>query len=110
MQELSGEAPKMWGDAIIGFGRYSYRYASGRTGEWMRVGFSPRKRAISLYNMSGFGEYDQSGETNEILSRLGSYSTGKACLYIKRLADVDRDALRELISRSLSAPMGQDAD
>ncbi|MCB0116046.1 MAG: DUF1801 domain-containing protein [Caldilineaceae bacterium] len=96
MQEVTGCEPKMWGDAIIGFDSYTYQYASGRSGEWMIVGFSPRKQNITLYIMAGFDEYDA------VLERLGKYKTGKACLYIKRLDDVNVEALRELVSASVT--------
>lgn len=95
MEELSGEESKMWGTSIIGYGTYHYKYESGREGDFMRVGFSPRKAKHSLYIMAGFSKYP------EILSRLGKFKTGKSCLYINKLADVNEDALRELISASL---------
>lgn len=95
MGELTGEPAKMWGDSIVGFGSYHYVYASGREGDWMRIGFSPRKTALTLYIMSGFGEYDT------LLERLGKYKTGKSCLYIKKLEDIDRDVLTELMRQSL---------
>ncbi|RME64427.1 MAG: DUF1801 domain-containing protein [Caldilineae bacterium] len=96
MQEITGEKPEMWGDSIVGFGRYRYRYASGRQAEWMLTGFAPRKQALTLYIMSGFDAYD------DLLNRLGKFKTGKSCLYIKRLADVDLDVLRELIRQSVA--------
>ena len=95
MQEATGEEPQMWGASIVGFGSYRYKYGSGRTGEWMMVGFSPRKQNLTLYIMAGFDEYD------ELLGKLGKHSTGKSCLYIKRLADVDMAALNELIALSV---------
>ncbi len=96
MRELSGEEPKMWGPAIIGFGSYHYKYASGREGDFLRIGFSPRKQNISLYFMTG-SERDQ-----HLIKKLGKYKTGKSCLYIKKLADVDLDVLREMIISSLA--------
>jgi hypothetical protein len=108
MKEASGERPVMWGKNIIGFGSYDYRYASGREGEWMRIGFSPRNQALTLYIMDGFSEY------HELLNRLGKHKTGKACLYIKKLEDVDMGVLRELINKSYETknaigerPMGE---
>lgn len=102
MKEASGEKPAMWGENIIGFGTYNYKYASGREGEWMRIGLSPRKQNLSVYIMDGFAEY------HELLNRLGKHKIGKACLYIKRLEDVDMGALRELIKRSYdSQAMGE---
>ncbi len=93
MKEITGEPPAMWGSSIVGFGQYHYRYASGREGDWFKVGFAPRKQNLTLYLMSGFGEYDS------LLGRLGQHSTGKACLYVKRLEDVDRSVLEELVRR-----------
>jgi len=95
MQEITGEEPIMWGSSIIGFGRYHYKYASGREGEWFLTGFAPRKQALTLYIMSGFSAYD------ELLGKLGKHSIGKACLYIKKLEDVDMDVLRELVENSV---------
>jgi hypothetical protein len=102
MKEASGEEPLMWGKNIIGFGTYNYKYNSGREGEWMRIGLSPRKQSLSVYIMNGFAEY------HELLNRLGKHKTGKACLYIKKLEDVDMGVLRELIKRSYdSQAMGE---
>jgi hypothetical protein len=95
MQRLTGEPPKMWGDAIIGFGHRHYKYASGHEGDTFLTGFSPRKQNFSIYLNYGFDD-DQ-----ERLARLGKHKTGKACLYIKRLADVDRDVLEEMIAETL---------
>ena len=95
MSEVTGSEPKMWGDSIIGFGKYRYRYASGRQGEWFLVGFSPRKRNLTLYIMSGFDGYDS------LLDELGKFTTGKSCLYINKLEDIDLDTLRELVKRSV---------
>ncbi len=94
MREITKEPPRMWGDSIVGFGEYRYRYATGREGDWLAVGFSPRKQNLTLYIMDGFGGYD------ELLSRLGKHATGKSCLYLKRLSDVDTRVLRELIKTS----------
>ena len=96
MREIAGEAPAMWGSSIVGFGSYHYKYASGREGEWFLVGFSPRKQNLTLYIMSGFEEYDA------LLGRLGKFKTGKSCLYINKLADVDIPTLRELVARSVA--------
>ncbi len=95
MQDITGEEPKMWGPAIVGFGSYRYCYDSGREGDWMLVGFSPRKQSLTLYIMSGFSRYE------ELMKGLGKFKTGKSCLYLKRLSDVDRDVLRELIAQSV---------
>ncbi len=96
MQEASGEPPIMWGDSIIGFGRYKYRYASGREGDWPLTGFSPRKRDLTLYIMPGFDRYE------DLLSSLGKHKLGKSCLYIKKLEDIDLKVLSELIRQSVS--------
>jgi hypothetical protein len=91
MRSISAEPPRMWGASIIGFGQYSYRYESGHGGEFARLGLSPRGTALVVYLIAGF-------EGNEpLLARLGKHSTGKSCLYIKRLADVDEGVLRDLI-------------
>ena len=95
MQEVTGVEAKMWGDSIVGFGSYHYKYASGREADWPLVAFSPRKQNLTLYIMSGFEQYD------ELLQRLGKHSTGKACLYVKRLADIDLAVLRELVKLSV---------
>lgn len=95
MKEITGDEPAMWGGSIVGFGAYSYTYASGRGGEWFQVGFSPRKQNLTLYIMAGFDPHDA------LLSRLGKHKIGKSCLYINKLADVDRGVLRELVSRSV---------
>ena len=84
----------MWGTSIVGFGRYDYRYASGRSGTWFRVGFSPRKTAISLYLMLDLEAQE------DRLAALGKHQRGKSCLYIRRLADIDAKVLRELIEAS----------
>lgn len=94
MRKVTGEKPKMWGPAIIGFGTYHYNYDSGREGDFLRIGFSPRAQALTLYIMGGFPRYET------LMARLGKYSTGKSCLYIKRLSDVDLKALEELITAS----------
>ena len=95
MKEITGEEPKMWGGSIVGFGSYHYKYASGREGDWFVTGFSPRKQALTLYIMAGFSKYD------ELMSKLGKYKTGKSCLYIKKLDDIDEEVLRELITTSV---------
>ncbi len=94
MREATGSEPVMWSSGIVGFGTYRYRYASGHSGEWLLTGFAPRKQNITLYIMAGFEQYD------ELMQRLGTYKTGKACLYIKRLADVDLAVLKQLVVES----------
>lgn len=95
MERISGQTPKMWGDSMIGFGSYHYRYESGHEGDSFRVGFAPRKSALSVYIMPGYQDY------SEILQRLGKHAKGKACLYLKKLSDVDLSVLEELIQRAL---------
>lgn len=96
MQEESGEQPRMWGESIVGFGSYHYKYESGREGDMPIIGFSPRKQSLTLYIMPGFDEY------GGYLARLGKHTTGKSCLYVKKLEDVDLDALRELVRKSIA--------
>ncbi len=95
MAEVTGDDGAMWGTSIVGFGSYHYTYATGREGDWFKVGFSPRKQNLTLYIMSGFDEYEP------MLERLGKHSTGKSCLYVKRLSDVDTDVLRDLVETSV---------
>ena len=95
MSRLSGETAKMWGPSIVGFGIHHYRYESGREGVTPAIAFSPRKPAIVLYGLSG------SVEGDEGLAKLGNVTTGKGCIYIKRLSDVNLDALEGLISKSM---------
>ena len=95
MTRLSGHQPVLWG-SIVGFGLYHYKYESGREGDMFLTGFSPRKTALTAYIMGGFTAYD------DLMSRLGKYKIGKACLYITRLSNVDRGVLEELIGQSLS--------
>ena len=95
MQQITKEEPKMWGPSIVGFGSYHYKYESGREGDWMQIGFSPRKQNITLYLIPGSERYQ------ELMNKLGKYSTGKACLYVKRLSDVNVDVLKELITESV---------
>ena len=95
MAEITGSTGVMWGSSILGFGTYHYRYASGREGTFFETGFSPRKRALTLYVMAGFSEYE------DLLGGLGRHTTGKSCLYVRRLADVDLGVLRDLLARSV---------
>jgi hypothetical protein len=100
MKEVTGEEASMWGTSIVGFGSYHYKYASGRKGDWMKVGFSPRKQNLTLYIMDGFKDYD------ELLSKLGKHKTGKSCLYINKLEDVDQHVLKELVKQSVESVSG----
>ena len=95
MQEATGSPPAMWGTSIVGFGSYRYRYASGREGDWMLTGFSPRVQSLTLYIMAGFARY------GALLAKLGKHGTGGSCLYIKRLADVDLTVLTKLVEESV---------
>lgn len=95
MKKITKAEPKMWGTSIIGFGTYHYKYKSGQEGDWMQVGFSPRKQAMTLYIMSGFSRYE------ELLSKLGKFKTGKSCLYLKKAEDIDMKILKELVAQSV---------
>lgn len=103
MQEISGAAPQMWGDSIVGFGKYRYKYASGQTGEWFRVGFAPRKQNLTLYLMGGIYVAQNAAEGQNLLTQLGKHKLGKGCLYIKKLSDVDMGVLRELVQHTVNA-------
>lgn len=92
MKTITKEEPKMWGTSIIGFGDVHYKYASGREGDWFKVGFSPRKANISLYLMGC-----DISKANNLLENLGKHKTGKGCLYVNKLADIDKNVLKELI-------------
>ncbi len=95
MRQVTGLEPQMWGESIVGFGDAHYKYASGREGDWFRVGFSPRKQNLALYIMEGFPKHQ------ELLAKLGRHKTGVSCLYIKKLADIDLSVLRELLAQSV---------
>lgn len=96
LQDITGEEPQMWGGSIIGFGAYHYTYKSGREGDWMKVGFSPRKQNLTIYIMSGLKRFE------EELSRIGKHKTGKSCLYAKKLEDIDEDVLKEIVEKSIA--------
>ena len=96
MQRASGEKPRMWGPSIIGFGSYHYKYESGREGDMPLIGFSPRKAALVFYNLCG------SADSATLLAKLGKHTTGKGCLYIKKLEDVDAKVLGDLIASSVA--------
>lgn len=95
-RKVTGWQPRMWGPSIIGYGEYHYTYDSGREGDFLATGFSPRKAKHSIYIMPGYGNY------GEILSRIGKHSIGKSCLYVNKLADIDLDVLTELIKFGLA--------
>jgi len=96
MREITGETPVMWGPSIVGFGSYHYRYEFGREGDWMLTGFSPRRQALTLYIMGGFRRHE------DLRSKLGKYKTGKACLYVNKLEDIDIDVMRQLVAESVA--------
>ena len=95
MRQATRLEPRMWGASIVGFGDVHYKYASGREGDWFKVGFSPRKQNLTLYIMDGFPKYQQ------LLATLGKHKTGVSCLYINKLADIDLAVLREMIAQSV---------
>ena len=97
MEQLSGEKAKMWGTAIIGVGSHHFKYSSGREGDMPMIAFSPRKSATVLYSLMGYNG------SEALLGKLGKHTTGKGCLYIKKLADVDEQVLKDLIANSLAA-------
>lgn len=100
MKKATGAEPKMWGPSIIGFGDHHYKYESGRELDWFLTGFSPRKNDLTLYIMPGFARYE------DLMAKLGKHKTGKSCLYIKRLADVDQTVLRTLVEDSVKHMRG----
>ncbi len=96
MRQITKAEPQMWGTSMVGFGSYHYKYESGREGDWFVAGFSPRKQNLTLYIMAGFSRYD------ELLSKLGKFKTGKSCLYMNKIEDVDLKPLKELIKQSVA--------
>ncbi len=96
MERVTGEPAVMWGSSIVGFGEYHYKYESGREGDFMLVGFAPRKANLVLYIIAGFSAYDA------LLKKLGKHKTGKSCLYVNKLADLDMEVLEELVARSVA--------
>src|SRR5262249_25879987 len=103
MEQITGEPPAMWGTSIIGLGAYHYRYASGHSGDSALASFAPRSQHLVIYLVGGYESRHQ-----PVLARLGPHKTGKGCLYLKRLDDVDQDVLRELIDRSVRIHRGVD--
>ena len=95
MKQVTKETPKMWGSSIVGFASYHYKGASGREGDWMLTGFSPRKQNLTLYLMGGFDLH------KDLLKKLGKYKTSVGCLYIKTLDDVDKTVLKKLVTESV---------
>ena len=96
MRRVTGETPVMWGPTMIGFGKYAYKYKSGHGGEFFLTGFSPRKAHLVLYIMPGYGQFD------DVMARLGKHKTGRACLYVNKLADIDIKVLEELVGKSVA--------
>ena len=94
MQQTTQAEARMWGDAIVGFGEYHYTYASGREGDWFVVGFSPRKQNLTLYLMGGYHQDE------DLLPKLGKFKTGKGCMYINKIEDIDLAVLKQLIERA----------
>ncbi|MEZ4368959.1 MAG: DUF1801 domain-containing protein [Kofleriaceae bacterium] len=96
LSRITREPPRLWGTSVVGFGTYRYTYASGHSGEWMRVGFSPRVQKLTIYFAPGFAEH------KELLARLGTYTAGKGCLYVRSLADIDLAVLARLVRASVA--------
>jgi Domain of unknown function (DU1801) len=97
-RRVTGCEPKLWGPSIVGYGSYTYKYESGREGVWMRAGYSPRKAALTVYMMGNYCNHQ--AEVDELFARLGKHKTGKSCLYINKLADVDLAVLERLVELS----------
>lgn len=95
MRRVTGKRARMWGSSIVGYGTYHYKYESGREGDFMLTGYSPRKQALTVYILAGFDRFDP------LMKKLGKYKTGKSCLYIKTLSDVDEKVLEQLIDASV---------
>ena len=104
MQEITGEKPVMWGNSIVGFGLYRYKYESGREGDWMVAGFSPRKQNMTIYMMGGFDNQEK------FLARIGKAKTSVSCLYVKKLDDIDLDVLKDMIELSVKTIKKRYAD
>ncbi|MCA6073700.1 DUF1801 domain-containing protein [Fulvivirga sedimenti] len=96
MKQITGSKPVMWGDSIVGFGKYHYVYASGREGDWFLTGFSPRKQNLTIYIMDGFSKYERQ------LKKLGKSKNSVSCLYVKRLSDIDIDVLEVILRESVA--------
>lgn len=96
MRRVTGGEPAMWGESIVGFGSYHYTYDTGREGDWFLAGFSPRRQNLTLYVMAGLGRWQP------LMARLGKHTTGKSCLYVRKLSDIDLEVLEELVSASVA--------
>lgn len=101
-KEVSGSSPKLWGNSILGFGNYHYKYKSGREGDWFYIGFSPRKGKLSLY------VYSDTADNQKLLKSLGKYKMGKSCIYVKKLDDIDQKVLRQICSNTTRRKMDED--
>ena len=104
MKEITGDAPTMWGTSIIGFGKYHFRYESGREGDWMVAGFSPRKQNLTIYMMGGFENQ------SDLLTKIGKVKSSVGCLYVKKLVDIDLQILKEMIRLSVDTVKKKYAD
>jgi hypothetical protein len=106
MEKATKSKPEMWGTSIVGFGRTTYTYASGKTGEWMKIGFAPRKQNIALYGLKVFtmaeGKLKEDAKQNEPLLKLGKYKEGGGCLYINKLSDIDKKQLEKIIKLAVT--------
>lgn len=100
MREVTGVEPVMWGPSMVGFGSYHYKYESGREGDMLKVGFSPRKAALVLYGLVYYDEHEQ--DNDKLLEKLGPHTRGKGCVYVKKLADIDESILRTMIRNAYS--------
>jgi hypothetical protein len=103
MRRVTGAEPRMWGDSIVGFGHQPYTTSDGKERDWFAIGLSPRKAALTLYGLTSYGS------NADLLERLGKHTTGKGCIYVKRLDDLDHEALEALIARAWSANHVEDA-
>ena len=97
IKEVTGDEPQMWGPSIIGFGSVHYKYASGRELDWFKTGFSPRKSNLTIYSTTGYAKHE------DLLGKLGKHKLGKGCLYINKLADVDKNVLKKLIKKTIKS-------
>ena len=97
MKEVTGDEPIMWGPSIIGFGSVHYKYTSGRELDWFKTGFSPRKRSLTIYSTTGYAKHEV------LLAKLGKHRLGKGCLYINKMADIDKEVLKKLINKTIES-------
>ena len=95
MEDVTGEQPVMWGDSVVGFGQYHYKYKTGREGDWYRTGFSSRKANLTIYCPGGFAD------SKDLLAKLGKHTTSAGCVYVKKLSDIDLDVLKQVVINSV---------